>query len=563
MASRKNESTDTLADRRTAAKSSERRRSSSTCAKRSRTPQTEHATPESNSCSADVIQFCQSLVTPKGEHAGNPFQLLSWQRQFIRGTFNPVIRQSALSIARGNGKSALCAALLLYSFTRGKPGSESLCFAGSLLQARIVFDFAMSYAEMLGYDFRTNKREYRCVDTITSAYVKHLKSGRVMRCLSSEPKFAHGRSPSMVICDEPAQWLQTRSDAMYTTLLTSLGKIPGAVLIALGTRPADETHWFSRLLIDTDKSVYRQVHSWRNPAGAKGEFTLAAARAANPSMVYFGELKRTIVDEARRAKRDISLAHAYRALRLNSGTAQVDTAYLCSPETWQKASAKGEAVKPQWRGSCWGVDLGQSAAMSAVACYDPDTGALDAIALFPQTPTLAERGRLDGAGTSYMQMAERNELFTAGECSPDRAALMNIAVTRWGAPSAIACDRWRIDELTDALKQASVPPCPMIVRGQGWRDGAQDVRAFQEALLDGQVLPLPSVLLTAAMSAARTISDAAGNRKLAKHIEGGRHAGARDDAAAAAVLAVAVSVSRKRLRKTARRFLPIRRHAHA
>ena len=49
----------------------------------------------------------------------------------------------------------------------------------------------------------------------------------------------------------------------------------------------------------------------------------------------------------------------------------------------------------------------------------------------------------------------------------------------------------------------------------------------------------PSLLLRSAMAEARTVSDPAGNAKLAKHNQGGRRVRARDDVAAAAILAVA------------------------
>ena len=50
--------------------------------------------------------------------------------------------------------------------------------------------------------------------------------------------------------------------------------------------------------------------------------------------------------------------------------------------------------------------------------------------------------------------------------------------------------------------------------------------------------PAPSLLLRAAMAEARTVCDPAGNAKLSKGSEGGRRARAKDDAAAAAILAV-------------------------
>ena len=84
----------------------------------------------------------------------------------------------------------------------------------------------------------------------------------------------------------------------------------------------------------------------------------------------------------------------------------------------------------------------------------------------------------------------------------------------------------------------------LVVRGQGYRDGGQDVRDFRAAVLGGHVRPAESLLLTAAMSEARVAGDPAGNWKLSKGTQGGRRHRARDDAAAAAILAVAAGFRR-------------------
>ena len=73
----------------------------------------------------------------------------------------------------------------------------------------------------------------------------------------------------------------------------------------------------------------------------------------------------------------------------------------------------------------------------------------------------------------------------------------------------------------------------------GFKDGAEDVRGFRKGCADGRVVPVPSLLLRSAMAEARTVSDPAGNAKLCKGSQGGRRVRARDDAAAAAILAVA------------------------
>ena len=89
---------------------------------------------------------------------------------------------------------------------------------------------------------------------------------------------------------------------------------------------------------------------------------------------------------------------------------------------------------------------------------------------------------------------------------------------------------------------SGIPPAAFEARGMGFQDGAADVRAFRRACADSKVCPVPSLLLRSAMAEARTVSDPAGNAKLSKGSQGGRRLRARDDAAAAAILAVAAGV---------------------
>ena len=103
----------------------------------------------------------------------------------------------------------------------------------------------------------------------------------------------------------------------------------------------------------------------------------------------------------------------------------------------------------------------------------------------------------------------------------------------------MATDRWREAELRQSLEASAVPWCPVVVRGQGFYDGGADVRAFRAAVLGGLVRPVESLLLRSALAEARTMTNPAGDSKLAKGSEGGRRTRARDDAAAAAILAVA------------------------
>ena len=127
----------------------------------------------------------------------------------------------------------------------------------------------------------------------------------------------------------------------------------------------------------------------------------------------------------------------------------------------------------------------------------------------------------------------------SGNARPDIPKLLQAALDRFGRPTRIVADRWREAELRDALDNAGVPLAALEIRGMGFRDGAEDVRGFRRACADCRVVPAPSLLLRSAMAEARTVSDPAGNAKLSKGSQGGRRVRARDDAAAAAILAVA------------------------
>ena len=268
-------------------------------------------------------------------------------------------------------------------------------------------------------------------------------------------------------------------------------------------------------------------------------FQLATWKKANPSLPFMPYLLQTLKREAAEAKRDPSMLASFRALRLNLGTAETIEASLLDADTWARIEAEQDDVA-KTNGYSLGIDLGTSAAMSAAAAYWPESGALDCFAVLPELPGLAERGLSDGVGNRYQLMAARGELLTAGRRVSDIGALLDEARSRWGSPRVIACDRWREAELRQSLEAAAFPLTGLEVRGMGWNHGAADVRAFRSACLSGKVRPAKSLLLRSAMASARVVSDVAGNWKLAKKTQGGRRATARDDATAAAILAVAV-----------------------
>ena len=476
-------------------------------------------------------RYLGGLTVTQGRMTGQPFPVLPWERRFLRGAFAPGVVEAALSVARGNGKTAFTAGLACATLDGPlmRPRGETVLVASSFEQARICFEHVTAFMGQR-HDLGDGKL-WRVWDSSNNARIENRATGARVKCIGSDPARAHGLAPVLALLDEPAQWEASTSERMLAAITTASGKIPDARIIALGTRPADAEHWFAKMLAGT--ADYAQVHAANDDDPRFHRRTWAKA---NPSLRAMPDLAAAIQRGAEKARMDPVALASFDALRLNLGTADVVRQVLLSAETW--ARIEGDAL-PEGR-ACWGVDLGTSAAQSAVAAYWPATGRLECVAAFPSLPGLAERGLHDGVGGLYVQCAKRGELLELGQNAVDVYGLMRHALERFGPPSAVASDRWREAELRDALQTANIPIATLELRGQGFKDGAEDVRTFTRACLEDKVTPAPSLLLASAMAEARTIIDPAGNAKLAKGTEGGRRLRARDDAAAAAILAVAL-----------------------
>ena len=488
--------------------------------------------PLQTSVARRLAAYIRGLTITQGAGEGGPFKLLPWQTRFINGAWS-VEGDAALSVARGNGKSTLIAGVACAALDGPlqTPRADVVCVASSFTQGRVIYESVLAAMRAKGEDLEDRKR-WRVQDSANVATIEHRESGARVRCIGSDPKRMHGLAPVLALLDEPAQWPPAQRDAMRAALSTGLGKVPGSRMIALGTRPADDSHWFARMLAAPGEDGFAQVHAAGDDDPIFNRRTWAKA---NPSLKVMPDLAARIQREAKEARADPALQPAFKALRLNMGTSDTERAVLLHAESWLRA----EGDVPREGQLVFGVDLGGTAAMSAIAACWADSGRLECLAALPSIPTLAERERRDGVPEGlYTRCASEGTLCTLGGRTVPVEALLEIAVERFGRPAAIVCDRWRIGELVDSISALGLD-VPLVSRGQGFKDGAEDVRRFRTAILDGMVRPTPSLLLRLAMREAVVVTDPAGNSKLAKATEGGRRRRARDDAVAAAILAAA------------------------
>ena len=214
-------------------------------------------------------------------------------------------------------------------------------------------------------------------------------------------------------------------------------------------------------------------------------------------------------------------AGSFRAFDLNQPVA-INAQHLVQGSDWTPLEVEFAALPGMAGPMVLGVDLSSGYAMSAAVAYWPETQRLQGICAFPSEPTLSQRGENDGVGSLYEQMAERGELIVTDGRTVNVGEFLHWAFSEFGAPTVVVCDLWRLPELEDGLEAVGIQPQLVHKRRMGWKDGSEDVRNFQRGVHEGRIRTPVSLAFRSALSGAVTISDPAGNLKLAKGSEGTR-----------------------------------------
>ena len=464
-----------------------------------------------------------------GEHLDAPVTVLPWQERFIRGCFQPKkrVQTAALSVARGNGKTTvvswLAAAVLFGPLHRRNAKVVVACASfeqGGTIHKAVCDLLPDRFNRERWSIWDSNRLRIRCKET-----------GAELQVLSFSPGATHGiMGATLLLLDEVAQWPHTQRDKMFNALETTLGKSPGCKLIALGTRPSSKDNPFSKL-IDGQADYVLEYRS----RAAKQWYKPSAIKTANPSLAHFPSLAAAIHREAIQARSDVARLAAFRAYRLNQGTSEVE---LRSAVLTANTYAKLETDKQPPVGNAYilGLDLSGGHALTACAAVYDD-GYVDGFACWPAAVDLKARGQRDQV--DYAAMVRAGDLLLADGPVVNVETVLHEAFAKWGRPDAIVSDYYRLTELehhADVLGY-SKDAGNLILRRMGWGDGAEDLRLFRRACAAGQLRFRRCMVMRQSFAAARTVSDASGNEKLAKENE--RETRGKDDLAAAIVIAVA------------------------
>ena len=473
-----------------------------------------------------LIEFCSGLEVSQGDHEGDLLTVLGWQAAVLRvveemtaGRPRPPGGEYGLSLPAGSGKTTLIAAIAAAALVwepMVRRRADVLVVAGSFSQARICFDTA---AEFLSSWTDADPDRWRVLRSEQSALVEDRETGAKLRAREANARTLHGAAPSLVIADEPSQWMPSQRDQIYSALRSRLGKIPGAALLGIGTLPADSSHWFCRLLERNGMTYQADVDD--------DPFLPSTWAQANPSLPHFPALRAVYQREADEAAADPSLLPSFAALRLNLGTADHQQHVLIEAAAWVRCEV--DILPAATGGAVWGVDLSGGDALAAISSYWPTTGRLEAMAAFPELPDLAERGKRDGA--DYERMHADGDLLVIGRRVVPVAGLIGAALERWGRPARIVADHHQARELREALEAVQFPLAELALTGMGWRDSPGRVRDFRRAVLAGRVFVQKRLLIRQALANMRTERNSMLDEKPIKGGAVGRKRTARDDVA--------------------------------
>ena len=315
--------------------------------------------------------FPEFLRHSKGDHAGQPFELLPWQESAVRQIFGwkrpdgtRKYRRVYIEIPRKNGKSVFIAGIgILLTFADGEEGAEVVSAAADREQAAIVFEAGSGMVED-SPELRSRARLYRrsiVVPATRSSY----------KVLSADVKTKHGMNISGLLFDE----LHTQPNrALWDVLTTSIGARRQPLVVSITTAGYDknticwEIHDYAVKVLEgtiIDEEFLAIIYAapddadWSDPA---------MWELANPSLDV--TISRDYLEaESNRAKETPGYVNTFRRLHLNQWT-ESSSRWL-NLESWNECGEPIDLKELEGQ-TCWGgLDLSTTTDLSAFVLVFP------------------------------------------------------------------------------------------------------------------------------------------------------------------------------------------------
>lgn len=479
-------------------------------------------------------EFCRQSKAP---FAGQPLQLMPWQRQFLmrlygwkRADGSRRFRNAYLEIPKKNGKSTLVSGLVLYHLMAdGEEGAECYVAACDRGQARIVFGEAVKMVR------KSPDLACRLKVIDSQARIVHDESNSVLVAVSAEVDNKDGLNSSLVIFDE----LHRQSDSRLWDVFEYAGKTRRQPLRLSITTAGEGPHgvWYEQREY-SEKVAAGTVQDWEHLGqvhrAEEGDDPGSPAiwRKANPSMDY--------------TLREEDMAAAWRKaqetprkmpdfLRLNLGLIRKAAGAAIDLRAWDRC--KREINFAGLIGQkCWaGVDLSATTDLSALALLFEDWTLLIR-AWIPDDPGLEEREKADKASYRAWELGGYLETCDGAVIDYDQ---IEQAIADEGKAyniQAIGFDPYNATQLALGLRDDHGFKVEFV--RQGYLSLNEPTKKFEELVLKGRLKHTGNPLLRWCAHNTAMARDPAGNIKFDK-----RRSSGRIDPIAAAVNAIAIRLA--------------------
>lgn len=425
-----------------------------------------------------AVDFIQALKHTKGPCAGQYFRLEPWQDDIIRTLFgwkNPDgtrrYRKMILEIARGNGKTMLCAAIALYMlFVDPDQKPEIYCAASDKETAGIAYEFA---ADIVRQDPSLTR---------LSKTVPHKKTifnnvnRGFFKAISSEGRNAHGTAANLVLIDELHAWSKPGSQELYDALLTGLGKRKNSLLIIISTAGHEKYSIFGRELeyakkvrdgkIKDDRLLVRIYEADpTDPLDSPDTW-----RKANPNLGV-SVFENDLAASALKAKNDSFFRNTFKRLHLNIWTT-TETAWLDMPE-WDRSQGPPFDLEELRGKECYaGLDLSTKFDLTAFVLVFPwDDGSVKVVPyFFIPKDTMWERIKNDGVEYDAWAADPLNHLILTDGNAIDYAVVLQtiLDLSQIYQIKELAFDKAYSNMLIETIHEsgvtvASIPQTPLAL----------------------------------------------------------------------------------------------------
>lgn len=285
-----------------------------------------------------------------------------------------MVREAVISIPRKNGKTGLCAALLLAHLVgpEQEQGGRYYSAAASKEQAAIIFDLVSQIMEITPWMRSAVERKAINIQR-HKKIIETYENRSNYTALAADSRTVHGLSVSFAVYDECAQ---AASVDLYDALSTACGARAGSLLLSISTASPDANHFFSQRIAYgqqvkdgavTDPQFKSFV--WAAPEDAD-IFDPEVWKGCNPALGHF-RLLSDFEARARQAEHIPSNRNAFRNLFLNQAV-DLEPAFLPQSD-WENCGA--DDVTELQTGQCYaGLDLSALRDLTCLALYWPETG---------------------------------------------------------------------------------------------------------------------------------------------------------------------------------------------